>query len=41
MKAFSFQITEKEFIDAVLGHEKMSTLLALKVVQVFDPDKKK
>ena len=31
------QITEDEFVEAALGHEKTASLLALKVVQAFDP----
>ena len=29
------QITQEEFIQACLGHETLSTILALKVIEVF------
>jgi len=32
------KVSEKEFVDAVMGHERVASLLAMKVVEVFDPD---
>ena len=32
------QVSEEEFIRAVMGHEKVASKLALKIVEVFDPD---
>ena len=32
------RVSESEFIQAIMSHEKVASMLALKVVQVFDPD---
>lgn len=32
------KVTEDEFVEAVLKHEKFAKMLVLKVVQIFDPD---
>ena len=32
------KVSEEEFVRAIMGHEKMASKLALKIVQVFDPD---
>ena len=32
------KVSEAEFVRAIMGHEKMASKLALKIVQVFDPD---
>jgi Ca2+-binding EF-hand superfamily protein len=31
------KVTEDEFVAATLAHEKMASMLTLKIVQVFDP----
>ena len=33
------RVSEEEFVRAIMSHEKVASLLALKIVQVFDPDK--
>ena len=32
------RVSEEEFVSAIMSHEKVASMLALKVVQVFDPD---
>lgn len=31
-------VSEDEFIQAIMGHEKVASMLALKIVEVFDPE---
>ncbi len=31
-------ISEREFLDAIMAHEKMATMLTLQIAQLFDPD---